>query len=45
MATVNFVPVRLQLPDGVATVEVDLARELEQLAFAVVQSGRGPSVP
>jgi redox-sensing transcriptional repressor len=33
----NFAPVTLSLPKNVALVEVDLARELEQLAFSVVQ--------
>jgi redox-sensing transcriptional repressor len=32
---VNFAPVTLALPDGVSQVSVDLARELEQVAFAV----------
>jgi redox-sensing transcriptional repressor len=32
---VNFAPVTLALPDGVSQVGVDLARELEQVAFAV----------
>ena len=33
----NFAPVTLALPKNIALVEVDLARELEQLAFSVVQ--------
>jgi redox-sensing transcriptional repressor len=32
---VNFAPVTLALPEGVSQVGVDLARELEQVAFAV----------
>ncbi|MCC6494298.1 MAG: redox-sensing transcriptional repressor Rex [Pirellulales bacterium] len=32
---VNFAPLALVLPDGVSQVGVDLARELEQVAFAV----------
>jgi redox-sensing transcriptional repressor len=32
---VNFAPVTLALPEGVSQVSVDLARELEQVAFAV----------
>lgn len=32
----NFAPVTLSLPDGVRTVSVDLANELKQLTFAVV---------
>lgn len=32
---VNFAPVTLVLPEGVSQVGVDLARELEQVAFAV----------
>lgn len=32
----NFAPVTLSLPKNVALVEVDLARELEQLAFSVI---------
>lgn len=32
----NFAPVTLNLPKSVSVVEVDLAMELEQLAFAVV---------
>lgn len=31
----NFAPVRLKVPDGVSVVPVDLAIQLEQLAFAV----------
>jgi len=33
----NFVPVTLSLPRNIGLVEVDLARELEQLAFSVLQ--------
>lgn len=32
---VNFAPVTLRVPDGVSIVGVDLARELEQVTFAV----------
>ena len=32
---VNFAPVTLKVPDGVSKVGVDLARELEQVTFAV----------
>ena len=32
----NFAPVTLSLPENVSTVGVDLAIELEQLSFAVV---------
>jgi redox-sensing transcriptional repressor len=31
----NFAPVRLKVPDGVSVIPVDLAIQLEQLAFAV----------
>lgn len=31
----NFAPVRLKLPDGVCVISVDLAAQLEQLAFQV----------
>ena len=31
----NFAPVTLSLPPGVSVVSVDLARELEQVTFAV----------
>lgn len=34
----NFAPVTLSLPANVGLVEVDLARELEQLAFTVLQN-------
>lgn len=34
----NFAPVTLTLPKNVGLVEVDLARELEQLAFTVLQN-------
>ena len=37
----NFAPVKLSLPDEIQLVSVDLAVELEQLTFAVVN--RGPS--
>jgi redox-sensing transcriptional repressor len=33
---VNFAPVTITLPDSVSHVGVDLAIELEQLSFAVV---------
>ncbi|WP_238381301.1 redox-sensing transcriptional repressor Rex [Mariniblastus fucicola] len=33
----NFAPVTLALPKNIGLVEVDLARELEQLAFSVLQ--------
>ena len=32
----NFAPVMIPLPDGVSSIGVDLAIELEQLSFAVV---------
>ena len=32
---VNFAPVTLRVPEGVSIVGVDLARELEQVTFAV----------
>ena len=34
----NFAPVTLNVPKNVSTVEVDLAMELEQLAFSVYQN-------
>jgi redox-sensing transcriptional repressor len=37
---VNFAPVTLALPEGVSQVGVDLARELEQVAFAVANRQR-----
>lgn len=37
----NFAPVTLSLPITVSVVGVDLAMELEQLAFAVVKHGPG----
>jgi redox-sensing transcriptional repressor len=37
----NFAPVTISLPDGVNLVGVDLAIELEQLAFAVAQGRLG----
>jgi redox-sensing transcriptional repressor len=36
----NFAPVTLALPEGVSQVGVDLARELEQVAFAVASRQR-----
>ncbi len=36
----NFAPVTLSLPKNIGLVEVDLARELEQLAFSVLQNGQ-----
>lgn len=36
----NFAPVTLNLPKSVSVVGVDLAMELEQLAFAVVKQGQ-----
>ena len=36
----NFSPVTLSLPDSVRLVGVDLAMELEQLSFAVVNRGQ-----
>lgn len=38
----NFAPVTLTLPKSVSVVGVDLAMELEQLAFAVVKQGERP---
>ncbi|MEQ8210085.1 MAG: redox-sensing transcriptional repressor Rex [Lacipirellulaceae bacterium] len=38
---VNFAPVTLKVPDGVSKVGVDLARELEQVTFAVANRLRG----
>jgi redox-sensing transcriptional repressor len=38
----NFAPVTLSLPKNVGLVEVDLARELEQLAFSVLQNSQLP---
>lgn len=40
---VNFAPVTLALPEGVSQVGVDLARELEQVAFAVANRLRTDS--
>jgi len=37
---VNFAPVTLTVPEGVSKVGVDLARELEQVTFAVANRGR-----
>ncbi len=34
----NFAPVSLSIPDGIQSVDVDLAVELQRLAFAVVNS-------
>jgi redox-sensing transcriptional repressor len=39
MGIVNFAPVTLNLPPTVRQVEVDLAMELEQLSFSVVNRG------
>jgi redox-sensing transcriptional repressor len=39
VGVLNFAPVTLSLPDHVAVAGVDLAIELEQLAFAVVNRG------
>jgi len=36
---VNFAPVTLSVPEGVSKVGVDLARELEQVTFSVVNRG------
>jgi redox-sensing transcriptional repressor len=36
----NFAPVTLKLPKSVSVVGVDLAMELEQLAFAVIKQGQ-----
>lgn len=38
----NFAPVTINLPDRVSQIGVDLAIELEQLAFSVVQRQRSP---
>ena len=38
----NFAPVTINLPDRVSQIGVDLAIELEQLAFSVVQRPRSP---
>lgn len=40
----NFAPVTLSLPDHVSLMEVDLAMELEQLAFSVFQNRQGNSL-
>lgn len=37
---VNFAPVTLSVPEGMSTVDVDLARELEQVTFAVANRSR-----
>ena len=37
---VNFAPVTLSVPDGVSKVGVDLARELEQVTFAVANRAK-----
>lgn len=37
---VNFAPVTLSVPDGISKVGVDLARELEQVTFAVARGLR-----
>ncbi len=36
---VNFAPVTLSVPEGVSKVGVDLARELEQVTFSIVNRG------
>lgn len=38
VGVVNFAPVTLSLPDGISLVGVDLAIELEQISFSVVNS-------
>ncbi|MCG8583175.1 MAG: redox-sensing transcriptional repressor Rex, partial [Pirellulales bacterium] len=38
VGVVNFAPVTLNLPEGVSLVGVDLAIELEQISFSVVNS-------
>jgi redox-sensing transcriptional repressor len=40
LGILNFAPVTLSLPKSVSLVGVDLAMELEQLAFAVVKQQR-----
>lgn len=42
---VNFAPVTISLPPTVSSVGVDLAMELEQLSFAVVNRGNEASAP
>ncbi len=42
---VNFAPVTISLPDTVRQVGVDLAIELEQLSFAVVNRNSSGSEP
>ena len=37
---VNFAPVTLKVPEGISKVGVDLARELEQVTFAVANRER-----
>lgn len=37
---VNFAPVTINLPEGVSHIGVDLAIELEQIAFSVAQRGK-----
>jgi redox-sensing transcriptional repressor len=39
----NFTPVRLELPDHVSVVDVDLAQQLEQLAYLVHDHPKDPS--
>lgn len=39
---VNFAPVSLRVPEGVSIVGVDLARELEQVTFAVANKLNNP---
>jgi len=34
----NFAPVSLSIPEGIESVDVDLAVELQRLAFAVVNA-------
>lgn len=41
---VNFAPLALVLPEGVSHVSVDLARELEQVAFAVASRLRADAI-
>jgi redox-sensing transcriptional repressor len=41
----NFAPVTLRLPETVSRVGVDLARELEQVTFAVANRLRTPGGP
>jgi redox-sensing transcriptional repressor len=41
-AILNFAPVTLSLPEGVGSVSVDLANELKQLTYAVVNRPTNP---